>query len=407
MTEAPNLPEREPDNSPGGEAARVTHIRSRGFSPRPPVEVNPGILTPAASRVEPLIVPPVFPEEAVPGYIPQEPELTHKENKGIPLKAKLAGAAATLAVTAAGVFGYSKINSSSEDKANIIISPAPTQVIPGTEIPNPLKTPEVTAIPTPKSGFSEKDGAFTFRTEKGEVLNVPQIEGLTAKLVKVGDVEEIQYFAKEGNQYGVEVNTSVGEYNPNVDIYENSQRKELGGVVLEPRVVKRLMDETLAKIPEQSDKWVVVSPVDISTVVNSDVLLSFEPNINTQKIVLKISFTEVLPLLNVIPGDPNIKITKNPVYNWGYLDNIRNTAPYNDSILPGKEMNYIVVGGNFINAKDQFISKKTLGEQVAEVEDKVYVGYSFGGGAWDVGRNKILSVGNNIPVFLQSSGSGK
>lgn len=167
MTEASNLPEREPDNSQGGEAARVTHIKSRRFSPRPSVEVNPGILTPASSRVEPLIVPPILPEtEIVPQYLPQEPSLTHKEDRGIPLKAKLAGAAATLAVTAAGVFGYNKINSSSEDEANIAIPPAPTQVIPTPE--NPQPTVEATKVPEKSPyefSWEKKFGDVTVRIE--------------------------------------------------------------------------------------------------------------------------------------------------------------------------------------------------------------------------------------------------
>jgi len=329
--------------------------------------------------------------------VEQGPSTAVKIGAAITAGALVAGGGAVLAYES-GIF-----DSGASSHTQTIPTPEQPTIIPGTSVIR-TATPEATAIPTPKSGFIENAGAFTYRTESGEVLSVPQIDGLIAKLVKVGDTNEVQYFAKEGNPYGVEVNKSVGEYKPNVDIYENSQRKELGGVSLVPQVVQKLLNNAIAEIPEQRNKWIVVPPVDINAVVESRILLSFTPNINTKKDTLEVRFTDkVLPLLNIIPGNPNIKTLKSPVYKWAYLDNIINIAPNNVTIIPGTEMSYLVVGGNFTNANDQLVSKKAFGERITEVEDKVYVGYGNPGGARDIDKDKILTVGNKIPVFIQSS----
>lgn len=414
MTESSSLQPQEPSEA-GQDAQKpfMSVIDTNTYRPVTPQDVtsDTGVRPASRESVDALIgaAQAYQPDPEKQGLVPDREDSLVPDHHGISKRVQIAGgvAAATIALGGAalvtnqmGVFG-----SDSSDEAHVQIVPAPTQpaVIPGTEIPNPLKTPEVTAIPTPKTGFSEKDGAFSYITEKGETLNVPQIDGLTAKLVKVGDTEEVQYFAKEGNQYGIEANKSVGEYTPNVDIYENSQRKELGGVSLSSQVVQKLLGEKIDQTPSQADKWGVALPVDPRNLAQGNkILLSFE-NAETVPIkIAKLSFDGQLPVSDIILNQKNIKFLTSPYYNWAFIDNVRSVSPYGDTIYPGKEMSYITVAGHFIDANQKVVSSN-FGDTLAVAQDKVYVWYTASNESRDMSRDKILSVGDSIPVFMQSS----
>jgi hypothetical protein len=329
--------------------------------------------------------------------VEQGPSTAVKIGAAITAGALVAGGGAVLAYES-GIF-----DSGASSHTQTIPTPEQPTIIPGTSVIR-TATPEATAIPTPKPGFIENAGAFTYRTESGEVLSVPQIDGLIAKLVKVRDTNEVQYFAKEGNPYGIEANKSGGEYKPNVDIFENNQRKELGGVVLVPQVVKRLMDNFMSQITEQGNKWVVVLPVDISSLSeDKKILLYFENGVAVPIKIARLSFDGVLPVSDIIPGDKTLTVSKSPYYGWVFLDNIRSVAPYGDGIYPGKEINYLGVSGDLIDMRDQAKISSFFGKKITNAGDKINVTLSSSNGSKDVTRDKILSVGNNIPVFLQSS----
>lgn len=342
--------------------------------------------------------------EGLPSH-PQVPREPHRMGRRRAL-AMLAGGAVVAvggAVLGSQVFG----DENSSGKADV-------SFVPQADNTNPINadniggTSDVRVEPTvvtPKTGYSEQDGNLIYRTESGEVLTVPQIDGLTARMVKDGEKEEVQYFARERNVYGLEANGYAGCYKPNVDIYENSERKALGGVVLSPQVAGKLLNDVLSQIPEQKDKWMVVLPVDITDMrSDKELLLSFENASTVPVKIARLSFQDTLPVVDIIPGDKTVKFSKSPYYSWLFIDNIRTVAPYGEGIYPGKEMNYIGVSGEFTTASDQKKIESYFGNEVTQAEGRVNVSLSSANGSRDVTRDKILSVGDNrTPVFLTST----
>lgn len=111
--------------------------------------------------------------------------------------------------------------------------------------PTPTVTPTSapTATPTP-SPTPTPEGL----TVDQLLAEAPEISGLSKEI----ENEKVVYKAVEGNEYGIEAGEFAGEYNPNVSIEE----EKVGGVILEPEVITKIM----------GDKSEIIPPLDITGV---------------------------------------------------------------------------------------------------------------------------------------------
>lgn len=319
----------------------------------------------------------------------------------------------TAALTAAGIgvvinsgHGTGSQNPGGTTEKSPFPEQSQTAVIPNATPGESLRVtfPPATEIPSqsleasPATGFSEQNGNITYITEKGEVLNVPQIAGLKAEL----QVGKVIYLAEKSNSYGLKENQYAGEYKPNV-VVEN---KQTGGVVLKSPVVSKLVQEKLAAIPNQKDKWTVPVPVDVTS-ATSKIFLNFETGIEMNTSILSINVTEYLPVTNIIMGGKQIRIFNGGYYNGGYVDQYYMDTFNDPQAKMVAPMRYLIVGLNTKKLKgDQTVSKK-FGDKVITTAGKVVVSYIDVTVApptnLDVDSTRVLYAGNNIPVFLASN----
>lgn len=274
----------------------------------------------------------------------------------------------------------------------IIESPTPT------EVPTVAPTPE----PTPALGYHQgKDGTLTYATEKGEVLNVPQIEGLKAELKTENAQQKVVYTALEQNPYGMSAEQYAGEFKPNVNV----EQKQTGGVVLKAPVVLKLIDDKLAIIPEQKDKWIITLPVDITAANTVDhILISFTKDNPVAGQVCKVSFNGSFPVVNIIPSSTSLEVLNGDQYTtYGgmYIDEER--SAFNDKIISGKEMSYLTVAGDMNFPQDGNMPSH-FGDLVTTAQSPVVI-YLAAANEWrNADENKILDVGTNkTPVFLAAT----
>lgn len=254
-------------------------------------------------------------------------------------------------------------------------------------------TPSPTEAPTPSIGFgTNPDGSISFRTETGEVLNVPAIDGLTAKL----EDGKAVYRAIDGNPYGLNPEDYAGEFKPNV----TTEQEQTGGIVLDSTVVSKMINDKLDTIPEQRDKWIVPLPLDITNLTpDQNVYIGFNKSNPVGVQVCKISFDGVLPATNIIPDSSGLRILNGNTFGWSYLDSLRSIDPYTATIVPGKEMHYLTIAGGLqgFNANQDLTS--SFGAEVALSSSSIFV-YLAASADWiDMDGSKILKT-DNSPIFL-------
>lgn len=268
-----------------------------------------------------------------------------------------------------------------------------------TEVPSTL-TPEPTATPVQKGYATNAEGGFIFRTEKGEVLNVPSIPGLRAELVNTDTGKEVHYKSLAENPYGIQEGEDAGEYRPNVKV----SSVERGGVVLDSRVVKTIMDDKIATIPEQKDKWMIALPVDISSATDDQYInLKFGKGFSNFDVAI-IDFAGILPMTNMIPITPDtVVVAQNFYHGQAYFSGARLLGLPIDRIVPGRELEYFIVGGKFENTPNREY-KLQFGDNIGDSHGPLYITLAPVRTAYPVTPEKILSVGeNSTPVFLQSN----
>ncbi len=271
--------------------------------------------------------------------------------------------------------------------------------------PTVSPTPEPTASPepTPSIGYNQTEDGIIYGTEAGEVLNVPQIEGLRAQLEDSETGKKPVYRAIEGNPYGLSPEDYAGEYKPNVWL----ETQQTGGVVLKAPVVLKLIND---KLTNETEKWTVPLPVDIRGYGNKDknVSISFSTGYgNYQFPMVKVLFEGNLPLVNIIPNTGQVDVLANTYYGWLYSngDGTRLRAP-----VPGNEMGYIVVAGSMEGFTENAFLQSSFGDKVSDVSTSVNVTINGrDNNTWksfDINPSKVLSVMNNtseVPVFLASN----
>lgn len=258
--------------------------------------------------------------------------------------------------------------------------------------------PSTTEAPASKAGFEQKEGGIVYLTEKGETIAVPAVTGLTASL--------------ENNSvlYKDSVGVEKGMFKPNVFMEQaDGSEKQTGGLVLKPDVALRILNEQLAAIPTQRDRWLIPLPSDISD-IDSKVALQFgsfthgdAPNKYTVPHV-DVTCTEPAPLMNIIPNTKEVRISKNYLFGYTYIDRLTSFQPYGDSIVAGKEMQYITVNGHFKGFTDNATIPSMFGDTLSPDGGgvvKIFYGITGDQAAdyRDIDPSKILSI-SNTPVFV-------
>ncbi|MBI2031844.1 MAG: hypothetical protein HYT08_04500 [Candidatus Levybacteria bacterium] len=342
------------------------------------------------------------------GHFPQK-----KKGPGIVLKttAAIAGGAA---VVGGAVGGMDALNvgpfaGSSPDQGTHDALPdgMPSTTATATQITE-SPTPITTAEPTPSLGYHEGTDGISFTTEKGEVLNVPQIDGLKASLQTAEDGQQkVIYTALEQNPYGMSPEEYAGEYKPNVDY----NLKQTGAVVLRSPVTSKLIEN---KLNISEEKWAVALPLDIRNYDRTDynIAVVFSKGYGDYEFpMVKIVFGGELSLTNIIPGSQTVKVLANGYYKWlYYIGGGVRTKP----IVPGNEMDYITVTGPLIGFTDNGREiNAAFGDVIANTNSPINVTVqgidsdNNGFKAFSIDQTKILSVesnaGEQVPVFLASN----
>lgn len=265
-----------------------------------------------------------------------------------------------------------------------------------TEVPTPSAEPTPEA--TPISGYiTNPDGSISYRTETGAELNVPTIDGLSVKLEDTKDGQKVVYSANADNPYGLSPEAYAGEFKPNVVVEEN----QTGGVVLKPPVVLKLLNDKLATIPNQTDKWAFPLPLDVTN-TEANIYLALKEGYGDYKVpIAELSFTSKIPLpvTNILTQAEEISVISNTYYKNIYIDSFRLVEPNTDYIIAGQDIRYITVGG-FLGRTGNLNS--SFGDKIGDAGGKVAVSVNSALEWRDVDANRILTALNS-PIFLATN----
>jgi hypothetical protein len=275
--------------------------------------------------------------------------------------------------------------------------PSPTAT--ATPSPSPVPaTPSPTAVPTaaPTGYETQPDGTIYWYTDSGDREAVPAIDGLTAE-VQGG---KTLYTAKAGNSFGLKAGAYAGAFIRYVKVED----KQTGGVVLEPQVVNKLIQDKLATIPNQADKWVAPIPLNITdATADTDVAISFASDVRTNHLeVATVHFRTTLEVTDIVPGTSGIEIWTNMYYGNTYLTEFSDT--HRDGIALGAEMSYLFVSGNFEGALPSMATPVTtsFGSSICKATGSIVVALvGSGTDGRDLTPDKALYVPNaDVPVFV-------
>jgi len=129
------------------------------------------------------------------------------------------------------------VESSETTEQSVTVTPTETSVK-----VDPVVVTETTVAPT------ETTVAPTETDVNVELAEAPEISGLSKEI----ENGKVVYKAVEGNEYGIEAGEFAGEYNANVSV----EGSRVGGVILEPEVITKIM----------GDKSEIIPPLDITGV---------------------------------------------------------------------------------------------------------------------------------------------
>ena len=276
----------------------------------------------------------------------------------------------------------------------------------GSEAQNANKT---TVSETVKPGETTKPAttetpAQKTETELNQELNkelaaAPELAGAKKVLQDNGLGKEVTYVAENGNAYGVEANKFVGVYREKVTL----DNKEVGGVALVPKVVEKLLNNSL-----KTNKWMLFVPADISEIKDSEAKITIEladgVNSRTKKVNpnrgLEIDF-----------DNKNVSISSQVVKGMtdGVLNQISVFSFDNNTELPGvlkmglfqTEANQDGLGvfGYFSFSKGLQGDKIPFGTKLTETNSHIYEMLTVKSGAPDLDEAHVLKV-DNSPVFV-------
>lgn len=179
-------------------------------------------------------------------------------------------------------------------------------------------TPEKTATPAPTSKYQVTEQGITFKTEKNEILTVPQVEGAKAYLEKYNGEDIVLYRATADNPFGLKEQEVVGTYYP--EAYSVTDKvetaKQVGAVGLRAEAVRYF----LQKVGSPSKVVIVPLPFDATT-STEDKKIYIEVATMKQDRVPRL-FVQIPPGSKLTPpiieqGASKVDITFAPQQSWG------------------------------------------------------------------------------------------
>jgi len=135
-------------------------------------------------------------------------------------------------------------------------------------------------------------------------------------------------------------------------------------------VVLAELNQQLAKIPEQDDRWLIPLPVDIRGLEGVSITYGKD---EVEVPVVKVIYPGSAPLVNIIPEADELRVSKTFFGDWLYYDHMRLIEPYTDPIYPGLEMRYLTVRGNFLGFRENITLPTTFGAKIGEARKPIYV----------------------------------
>jgi hypothetical protein len=275
--------------------------------------------------------------------------------------------------------------------------------------PTPYLSPSPSASAGPSaraSGFVQQGDGFVYDAPDGSTVPVIPVPGLAIKI----ESGKADYYALASNPYNLLTDSYAGEFMPLVTMGQaDGSNAETGGIVLAGPVVQNLIDDQLASIASDVDRWIVALPVDIRSSPSSTVQVTFDDFglagwSNTPRVVIR--FSGSLPVVEAVPtnGGYHVLVEELGVTAWQVIDPIR-LGLATDSIDPAHVMNELLVYGNGTpdrQADYVFDHPVEVGHQMLKATSDVSVSLVVNGSKADLGPNKVLTVGD-VPVFVASS----
>jgi len=244
-------------------------------------------------------------------------------------------------------------------------SPEPTIVIPptmtsastappATATTESTKTPE----PTPVAGYEQRGENWVYTTESGEQINITVPEGYEIRQ----EEGKLQLY-HEGNY--------AAEFSPNVKM----GGELTGSWVASSSFALEYLNEQLAQIPEQKDRWLITIPIDPRTVPNVNMYIEDYSGLSSYRLV--VDFQGSTSLVNIIPNTSSIRIIySTQMQRWMCVDPLTaNDQNYLNRIVPGEEMRYLSVRGFLIDvaAENQTKLNVPFGTTIAQTSGPVLI----------------------------------
>ena len=244
----------------------------------------------------------------------------------------------------------------------------------------PTGTPPPTESPTPSTGYhTAENGNVTYKAENGNILNVPNIPGLTTH------IEEGRLLYRDTQ------NAEAGEFKPNVFMAEN----QTGGVVLRPSTISELMQNQAG--------LTFAIPVDISEAIDMISVSSTDNLANRGIPDVEIKYDGDLPVPNIIPQSISVSIIMNQIGSYGIFDSafIDGTIDTN-TITPGEEIRYVrtLVNPTDINGTQVRVDSP-YGSQIVNSTNSVAMMLSTTSEILDLSTENILNA-DGVPVFMST-----
>ncbi len=286
----------------------------------------------------------------------------------------------------------------------------------GSATPLPSVSSSPVASPEPQRvGFSVVGDTVIYNAADGSVVPVAVVPGCEIRLEQGKAV----YYALASNKFGLKTGSYAGEFKPLVTMGQaDGSNAETGAAVLAGPVVAKMIADTIAAIPADSDKWIVALPVDIRT-TTSYVSVSFDQFglvgwSNTPRVV--VSFPGSLPVVEINPNNEGFHVLVEAlgVTTWQVIDPKRLTMDPN-TIDPAHAMNQLLIYGNGTPTipgagnvpRDTLYDRKAsnpfpVGQVMLSARTDVSVSLVVNGSRANLGPDKILKVGD-VPVFVAKS----
>ena len=244
-----------------------------------------------------------------------------------------------------------------------------------------------------------------------ELQQAPKLNG-TIKVIKDNGMgPEITYIAAEGNAYKIKAGNFVGVYRQNITL----QNKKVGGVVLIPAVVEKLIDDKLKSFTVKQGKWVMFVPADISEIKDSQDNIKMNI-INVSKysnLVLKVSFggKKVSISSHVISGEKIGVDSENSLISVfeNIVQGIYPSDLFKSDTLKLDQHNMIVFGSYEKDFELSYGHKILFGTKLTTTVSPIYefpcvisksnISFSNKKVSNTMDKTRILTVGNS-PVFM-------